>query len=235
MEQVAWPDVRRFLISDVERPATPKRKAIGWGQRAVRVPKGGRDHRINAPCAYFASAGTPSPGPSAPALTLYEDPEARRLLCYVEAARETDGERHHVVRDGRGEVVGTLRRIPPRRPFRHTWRIDQPGRPEIVGRNEWAAGGSPAEAAGRVAVKAALGVVGAVLDLGGGRRPAVEAAHAGVDGGRGGGHGVGGQQGDQGEGGLAGPPAGLRVRARGRPLKPCAPGGRGEYSGSEGA
>lgn len=173
MEQVAWPDVHEFVVSDVERPATPKRKKTGWGQRAVRVPQGGRDHRTNAPCAYFAPAGTPSPGPSTPALTLYEDPEARRLLCYVEAARETDGERHHVVRDGRGEVVGALRRIPPRRPFRHTWRIDQPGHPEIAGRNEWAGGGSAAEAAGRVAVKAALGLVEAVLDLGaeGGDQP----------------------------------------------------------------
>ncbi|MFD7428328.1 hypothetical protein ACFV6Z_14910 [Streptomyces sp. NPDC059818] len=54
-----------------------------------------------------------------------------------------------------GGVLGTLRRIPPRRPFRHTWRIDQPGRPEIVGRDEWAAGDSAAEAVGRVAVKAA--------------------------------------------------------------------------------
>lgn len=173
VEPVAWPDVRTFLVTSEERPATPKRKKTGWGQRAVRVPKGDRDYRVNAPCAYLAPENAAVPGPSTPGLTLYEDPEARRLLCYVDAAREVGGERHHVVRDGRGEVLGTLRRIPPKRPFRHTWRIDQPGRPEIAGRNEWVGGGSATEAAGRVAVKAAIGLVEAVLDFGaeGGDQP----------------------------------------------------------------
>jgi hypothetical protein len=88
-----------------------------------------------------------------------------------EAADTTDsadtGERRHVVRDARGEVVGTLVRVPPkRRPLRHTWRIEQPGQPEIVGRNEWVSGDAK-EIAGRVAGKVLGGVFSAVGDLGG--------------------------------------------------------------------
>ncbi|MBO0917173.1 hypothetical protein [Streptomyces laculatispora] len=173
VEPVAWADVRTFVVSSEEKPVTVKRKKGVRGPRAVRVPKGGKDFRVNAPCAYLAPASRAGDGPSATGLTLYEDPEARQLLCYVDEAREVDGERHHVVRDGQGGVLGTLRRIPPRRPFRHTWRIDQPGHPEIVGRNEWAAGDSAKDAVGRVAVKAAIGLVGALADFGaeGGDQP----------------------------------------------------------------
>ncbi|MFF1919055.1 hypothetical protein ACFVW8_00515 [Streptomyces sp. NPDC058221] len=168
VEPVAWADVRTFVVSSEEKPVTVKRKRGVRGPRAIRVPKGGKDFRVNAPCAYLAPASRPAPG-----LALYEDPEARHLLCYVGDPVDVDGERHHVVRDGQGGVLGTLRRIPPRRPFRHTWRIDQPGRPEIVGRNEWAAGDSAKEAVGRVAVKAAIGLVGALADFGaeGGDQP----------------------------------------------------------------
>ncbi|MEV7400144.1 hypothetical protein AB0N93_07005 [Streptomyces sp. NPDC091267] len=173
MEQVPWANVRTFVVSTEEKPVTTKRKRGVHGPRAVRVPKGGKDFRGNAPCAYLAPAPRHAADPSAGGLTLYEDPGAQRLLCYVDAAQEVGGERHHVVRDERGAELGTLRRIPPRRPFRHTWRIDQPGRPEIVGRNEWAAGDSAKEAVGRVAVKAAIGLVGALADFGaeGGDQP----------------------------------------------------------------
>ncbi|MEU6415373.1 hypothetical protein [Microbispora sp. NPDC046933] len=50
----------------------------------------------------------------------------------------------------RGQVIGTVKRIPPKRPFRHTWRIEQPGHPEITGRNEWVSG-SLKHVAGRAA------------------------------------------------------------------------------------
>ncbi|MBT2406731.1 hypothetical protein J7I97_12050 [Streptomyces sp. ISL-87] len=129
MEQVRWEAVHKFVIGSVERPLTAKRKRVVMGLTAVRVPKGGKDRRVLAPCAYPGSG-----------LTLYEDPGARRLLCSVDAPEEVDGERRHVVRDAGGEPIGTIRRIAPRRPFKHTWRIDQPGHPEIVGRNEWAGG-----------------------------------------------------------------------------------------------
>ncbi|WP_146075077.1 hypothetical protein [Streptomyces sp. Ru73] len=176
METVAWQTVWTFVIGSVERPETPRRKRTGWGPRAVRVPRGGRNDLVLAPCAYVGTAAGTGPdsatGPARPELTLYEDAAARRLLCYVEEPREADGERHHVVRDGRGEVLGTLRRLPPRRPFKHTWRLDQPGRPEITGRNAWASG-SAREVAGRAAGRLATALADGLFRPGdGGDLPA---------------------------------------------------------------
>lgn len=167
VEPVEWIDVRTFVVSSVERPVTVKRHRAVYGKPAVRVARGSRDLRVLAPCAYLGPAESQPPGlPSLPEQTLYEDPDARRLLCYVEPAVDIDGERRHVVRDGRGQVVGTLIRVPPkRRPFKHTWRIEQPGHPEIVGRNEWVSGDAR-EIAGRVAGKFLGGVFNAVGDLG---------------------------------------------------------------------
>ncbi|MEV8568670.1 hypothetical protein AB0436_24330 [Streptomyces sp. NPDC051322] len=167
VEPVAWATVHKFVIDTAERPATPKRKKAVYGPRAVRVPQGGKDYRVNAPCAYLAPASRPASGPARSDLTLYEDPEAQRLLCSVDAPQEVNGERHHVVRDAQGEVIGTLRRIPPKRPFRHTWRIDQPGHPEIVGRNEWVSGDSTKEVVGRAAVRMTIGLVAGLADIGG--------------------------------------------------------------------
>ncbi|MEV6792779.1 hypothetical protein AB0M87_12400 [Streptomyces sp. NPDC051320] len=172
MEPVEWANVYKFIISATERPVTTKRKRAIHGLRAVRVPKGGKELRVNAPCAYVAPASRARTGPSDSHLTLYEDPEAQRLLCYVDAPQEVGGKRHHVVRDGQGQVIGTLRRVPPKRPFKHTWRIDQPGHPEIVGRNEWASGDSKAEVVGRAAVRVTLGLVVGLADFGeGGDQP----------------------------------------------------------------
>jgi hypothetical protein len=39
--------------------------------------------------------------------------------------------------DADGRSLGTIRRVAPKRPFRHTWRIDHPGRGGITGRGEW--------------------------------------------------------------------------------------------------
>ncbi|MER7582613.1 hypothetical protein [Kitasatospora sp. NPDC097691] len=166
------------MISDVERPATPTRNRIGWGPRAVRVARGGKNDRVLAPCAYVATSSalrTPvsAPAPAVPLLALFEDVDADRLLCYVSEPRDVDGERHHPVHDGQGRLIGTLRRLPPKRPFRHTWAIDQPGRPTIVGRNQWVAGGSAKDALGRAAGRFTLGVLDALADFGaeGGDQP----------------------------------------------------------------
>ncbi|GAA5199537.1 hypothetical protein GCM10023322_75340 [Rugosimonospora acidiphila] len=140
VELVSWQDAPNFSITTLERPETLKRRRKTFGARAVRVRRGDKDFPVNAPCAFFA----PADGVHLPVsheLTLFEDEACQRLLCYVEASQQVDGERRHVVRDGGHETIGVVRRIPPRRPFRHTWRIDQPGHPEIVGRNEWASGG----------------------------------------------------------------------------------------------
>jgi len=164
VEPVPWTTVREFAIGSVERPQTPKRKRSVWGPRAVRVPKGGKDNRVLAPCAFLGTSEH-TDLPSRPELTLYEDVEAQRLLCYVDPPEEIDGEQHHVVHDSQGQVIGTIQRVPPKRPFKHTWRMDQPGHPEIAGRNEWASGDAK-EVAGRVAGKFVLGAVGAIANLG---------------------------------------------------------------------
>ncbi|MEU6737997.1 hypothetical protein [Streptosporangium sandarakinum] len=161
MEPVAWTEVWEFVVSTVERPETPGRGTASQGARAVRVPRGGRFDKVLAPCAYVASG--PSRGlPAAPGLTLFEDAARRRLLCYVAAPQEVDGERHHVVHDGRGRVIGVIKRIPPKRPFRHTWRIEQPGHPEITGRNEWVSGGLK-DIAGRAAGRLLHGALDGAL------------------------------------------------------------------------
>jgi hypothetical protein len=121
VESVDWRTVQTFVVTSVERPATVKRKCTGWGRPAVRVARGPRDLRVLAPCAFLGTAETRQPGlDSLPEHTLYEDPDARRLLCHVEPAVEVDGERRHVVRDGQGQMLETLTRVPPkRRPCAH--------------------------------------------------------------------------------------------------------------------
>ncbi len=123
----------------MERPETPERNTESQGAHAVRVPRGGKFDKVLAPCAYVAS-GRSQGLPAAPEPTLFEDAAQRRPLCYVAPPREVDRKRHHVVHDGQGQVIGTVKRIPPKRPLRHTWRIEQPGYPEITGRNEWVSG-----------------------------------------------------------------------------------------------
>ncbi|QKW32719.1 hypothetical protein HUT06_00625 [Actinomadura sp. NAK00032] len=150
MEPVGWEGVRKFRITSVERPVTTKRKRAVSGVRAVRTPQGGKNFLVYAPCAHFAPEGSEVPLPSSRNLTLFEDEAAQKLLCYVEPAKEVDGQLHHVVRDGDHAVIGVVRRVPPRRPFRHTWRIDRPDLPEMVGRNAWASSGPGV--ASRVAV-----------------------------------------------------------------------------------
>ncbi|MEN3534331.1 hypothetical protein AAH991_04380 [Microbispora sp. ZYX-F-249] len=174
MEPVAWTNVWEFVVTRVERPETSRRRTASQGALAVRVPRGGKSDRVFAPCAYVAS-GQLQALPAAPELTLFEDAAQRRLLCYVAAPREVYGERHHVVHDGQGRVIGTVKRIPPKRPFRHTWRIEQPGHPEITGRNEWVSG-SLKDVAGRAAERLLHGALDGLLagsdlsDRGGGPR-----------------------------------------------------------------
>lgn len=138
---VEWARVREFTIGTVERPVTKKRARPVRGPRAIRVPKGAGESRVLAPCAYAARVEPPAPS-SAMEPCLYEDPESQRLLCYLVAEEGEGGERCYRVYDAAGEGIGAVRRIPPSsKLFKHTWRIEQPGHPEIVGRNEWASGG----------------------------------------------------------------------------------------------
>ncbi|MFB7325581.1 hypothetical protein [Streptomyces sp. NPDC056190] len=161
MEPTPWASVREFVISSVERPKSPKRLRSVWSKPAVRVPTGSSDYPTLAPCALLGSSSVPNL-PSRPELTLYEDIDAEYLLCYVEEPQEAKREKHYVVRDSEQQAIGILRRIPPKRPFKHTWRIDQPGHPTIIGRNEWASG-TTGQAVARVAIRATFEAVDSAL------------------------------------------------------------------------
>ncbi len=173
VEPTPWANVREFVISSVERPRSPKRMRSVWGKPAVRAPTGSSDYPALAPCAFLGSSSVPNP-PSLPELTLYEDIETQRLLCYVEEPQEVNREQHYVVRDSRQQAIGTLRRIPPKRPFKHTWRIDQPGHPTIIGRNEWASG-TAGQAVARVAIRAAFEAVDSAFYAGTDQKPTSKA------------------------------------------------------------
>ncbi|WP_217140657.1 hypothetical protein [Streptomyces sp. AC627_RSS907] len=166
---VPWVDAWEFSVSDEERPATEHRRRAVQGPRAIRVPQGGGLQRVNAPCAFFSPDATSEGSPQ----RLYKDPEGRRVLCSVGSPRNSDGTRQYGVRDAQGELVGHIRRVAPlKHALRPTWRIDQPGHPEMVSSAEWAKNG-PSEMVQRGAGKLVLGVVQAISDLGaeGGDQP----------------------------------------------------------------
>ncbi|MFE9406731.1 hypothetical protein ACFYNY_34050 [Streptomyces sp. NPDC006530] len=134
---VEWAGVWQFTLGTVERPVTKSRPRAVRGPRAIRVPRGAGRSQVFAPCAYVGP-GAPAAPPSAMELCLYEDAEFRRLLCYLLEEDGQDGERRFQVCDGQGQSIGTIRRVPPTgKLFKHTWRINQPGHPEIAGRNQW--------------------------------------------------------------------------------------------------
>ncbi|MET7901656.1 hypothetical protein ABZS86_09300 [Streptomyces sp. NPDC005355] len=133
--QVDWMNVRRFTIGTREREILPERKKLVHGRCAVRVPKRDGQQDVYAPCAYFRTdiQTLISEEPK-----LYEDEQAQVPLCSLDDPVEVSGERHYEVLDACGEAIGTICRIPPtNRLIHHTWRINQPGHPEIVGRNKW--------------------------------------------------------------------------------------------------
>ncbi|MFA3873584.1 hypothetical protein ABS735_07825 [Streptomyces sp. MMCC 100] len=163
---VAWADAWEFVVSDEERPATERRRRAVLGRRAIRVPQGGGLQRVNAPCAFFPCETLHKDGPH----RLYEDPEGERLLCSIDAA---DGRRRYGVRDPQGALVGSIHRVAPlKHALRPTWRLGQPGHPEIVSSAEWAKNG-PSEMLQRGVGKLLLGVVQAISDAGaeGGDQP----------------------------------------------------------------
>ncbi|MDT0476974.1 hypothetical protein RM863_33125 [Streptomyces sp. DSM 41014] len=134
VEAVGWEDVRRFTVGRTERSVVHAKKPQ-LGRLAVRVPSQTKNVHTYAPCAYFR---TDHPTSNLFEPVLYEDEAAQRILCAVDEPVDVGKEVHRIVRDGEGEAIGTLRRIPSaNRMAHHTWRIDQPGRPEISGRSQW--------------------------------------------------------------------------------------------------
>ncbi|MFI6091360.1 hypothetical protein [Streptomyces sp. NPDC051218] len=156
---VEWVGVREFTVGMTELPVTKGRGSAVRGPRAIRVPQGKGSSLVFAPCAYVGPVAPPAPS-SALDPCLYEDLEKQRLLCCLVAEGDEGGERCFRVLDGQGTEIGTIRRVPPsRKPFKHTWRIDQPGHTEIVGRNRWASGDAK-----RIAARGAETVFHEALD-----------------------------------------------------------------------
>ncbi|MFF9125773.1 hypothetical protein ACF09J_21120 [Streptomyces sp. NPDC014889] len=160
---VPWADAWEFVVGDVERPPAGRRRRPVLGPRAFRVPQRRGEQCVNAPCAFF-----PQQPPSSQSLEpcLYEDADGRTLLCSVDEPVKAGGERRFAVRDGRGQAIGTIRRIAPlKHALTPVWRIDQPGHAEIVSSGEWAKGG-PKEMFQRGAGKLVQGIFQGVADLG---------------------------------------------------------------------
>ncbi|MET7297774.1 hypothetical protein [Embleya sp. NPDC005575] len=121
-----WQSVTAFTYGSLTSSAAAARSASA-SRVGIRILRGGGSGGFFTPCAFT--------GDDRRSLYLPDG----SLLCTVDAAETIDGVRHDRVRAADGEPVGTIRRIPPaRRLVKHTWRIDQPGRPEIVGRNLFA-------------------------------------------------------------------------------------------------
>lgn len=120
-----WQRVTAFRYGSLSSDGTNKRAA--GSAVGVRILRGGGPEDFFTPCALAGNDRRSLYLPNGD------------LLCTVDPAETIDDVRHDRVRAADGEPVGTIRRIPPtRRPLKHTWRIDQPGRPEIVGRNLFA-------------------------------------------------------------------------------------------------
>ncbi|MFJ9540579.1 hypothetical protein ACIRPX_25345 [Streptomyces sp. NPDC101225] len=131
---VDWRDVRRFTIGRTERSIVHGKKPQ-LGRLGVRVPRIGKEVHTYAPCAYFR---TDLPSNPVDEPTLYEDVTAQRILCAVDGPVDVGKEVHRSVRDGEGRIIGTIRRIPSKnRMVNHTWRLDQPGHPEVAGHSKW--------------------------------------------------------------------------------------------------
>ncbi|MFG3100129.1 hypothetical protein ACGFZL_06375 [Streptomyces sp. NPDC048182] len=170
MPVVPWADAWEFAVSDVELPVTHRRRRAVPGARAVRVPYGAGARRVNAPCA-FLPRDLP---PKAPAKCLYEDPEGQRLLCSVSDPSSSGGVRQYGVLDAQGRPLGTIHRLAAlKHALRPTWRLEQPGRPEIRSSAEWAEDG-PSPIVTHGIGKLLSGVAQTAADLGaeGGDQPA---------------------------------------------------------------
>ncbi|MEV4924400.1 hypothetical protein [Streptomyces roseoverticillatus] len=132
---VEWRDVTNFIIDVVERGIGPDRKRPVIGQNAVRVPRFEGQERINAPCAFLRPR---TAGVRTADHVLYEDQGMQRILCSIGDPISVGDEHHYRVQDGQGQEIGGIRRIPSSHQLqRHTWRIEQPGHPEITGLNKW--------------------------------------------------------------------------------------------------
>ncbi|WP_263166702.1 hypothetical protein [Streptomyces sp. SCSIO ZS0520] len=162
MAVVGWADAWEFALGTEERPAYGRRKKAVHGPRAFRVPSGGREQRVFAPCAFLPEKDR-AKGQD---LRIYEDPGLTSLLCTVGAAESAEGMRSFPVRDAAGAEVGRVRTAAAlRKALNPAWFLDQPGHPEVAGRHDWAEG-SAGDVAWRGASKAASAFLSRVAIFG---------------------------------------------------------------------
>ncbi|MEY6563408.1 hypothetical protein AB8B12_00260 [Streptomyces sp. PGLac3x] len=153
-----WQHVTTFTIGYEDRPSTKGYRRPVIGKHAIRVPGEDAYGPTLRPCAYLGSHQDNNGGPDI-AHTLFTDPLHAHLLCSVSHRHEKDGIGHQVVRTAEGTRIGVIQRLPRKGLRGHTWRIEQPGRPTILGRNRWATYG-PRKFAG----EAGISIVNAALD-----------------------------------------------------------------------
>ncbi|NKI45311.1 hypothetical protein [Streptomyces physcomitrii] len=172
---VGWAEAWEFRLDTEERPARGRRKKAVHGPLAFRVPGGWGEQRVLAPCAF--PAGEDSSLGRFTGLRVCTDPAGVTLLCSVGAAEDEAGMRAFPVRDAAGAEIGRVRTAAPlRKVLNPEWFLDQPGRPEVVSRHDWARG-SASEVVLRGAGKATLSVLGSMLSPGeGGDRPSARRA-----------------------------------------------------------
>ncbi|MFF4347737.1 hypothetical protein [Streptomyces sp. NPDC001530] len=158
IEPVRWDLTGSFVVGEVVRPATFRRKAL-TGERAVRVPVMLDGGRYYAPSVLVSRTGEETPS-----YRLYEALEPGTLLCAVSPVK---GGARYGVTDAEGRELGVVHRTPAaKRAIQHGWWIQQSGHPDIVARYNWAKG-SAKEIATRGKEKAIRGageLVGSVVD-----------------------------------------------------------------------
>ncbi|MEU6442682.1 hypothetical protein [Streptomyces sp. NPDC047046] len=133
---VDWREARNFVLGTLELARSSKRSREVHGVMAIRVWKDDPRGSIYAPCAFRGAHAGPLPS-GIPEKRLFEDRECLRVLCHVDDGVEEGAVRRHQVMDGRGESIGTIEHHPPKERHKYpSWRIQQPGHPEIVGSSE---------------------------------------------------------------------------------------------------
>ncbi|MGW7257022.1 hypothetical protein [Streptomyces sp. NPDC054834] len=155
---VSWDGTPWFTVTDVLRPGTLTRKPVK-GERAVRAATTHEGVRYFAPAVLLVADGAEQP-----AYELYAATRPESLLCSL--TPEKSGARYRVSDSG-GTELGLLHRTPPaKRAIQHGWWLQQPGRPDIVARYNWARGSAKDIAARgkEKVVRGAGAVVGGVVD-----------------------------------------------------------------------
>ncbi|MET9531630.1 hypothetical protein ABZY02_13810 [Streptomyces sp. NPDC006649] len=167
VEPVSWEGIRKFVVSDVEQPATFRRKAV-TGPRAVRVPAVVPKGQRFDPAVLVVQAD-----PEVKAYELCDARGSRTPVCALAPVTGGRGGERYRVTDGQGQELGTVHRTgATKRTIQHTWWLRQPGHPDVIARYHWAKGSAKdiaargKAAAGRQAESLANSVVDSLL-LGG--------------------------------------------------------------------